>query len=261
MVRVPLSRAHLAVAILALQAIGLIALPGLQRQEELARQLDDAQANAAALRSELGATSTAVSALGGRLAAVEQRVNDTPDPAKIAASVRASVFTVDAHDDIGSGFVFGDESAVVTNFHVVEPLWRSGAREVRLLRGGDMLTGVIDQVNEQYDLAVIRVSGGFTKLPRAAAAPAVGDAVIVVGSPLGLDGTVASGIVSALRTDGRQRLVQFSAPVSPGSSGGPVVNARGEVIGVTEMKAFEHGAEGLSFAIPIDLVCATVLAC
>jgi len=200
-------------------------------------------------------------AVAQRLTALEQRVNEAPDPARIAATVKGSVFTVDAYSDIGSGFVFGDHSAVITNYHVVDGVWRSGRRTVRLHHGGQEFGGQVEQVNEAFDLALIRVDGSFPQLPKANGVPAVGDPIIVVGSPLGLDGTVSTGIVSGLRNEGQQRFVQFSAPISPGSSGGPVVNARGEVIGVTEMKAFETGAEGLSFAIPIDQVCRTLLAC
>ena len=86
--------------------------------------------------------------------------------------------------------------------------------------------------------------------------PDVGTAVLVFGSPEGLEGTVTTGIVSAIR-DG---FIQFSAPVSPGNSGGPVVDYLGHVIGMTESKIVDQGAEGLSFAIPSSRVC-TIVAC
>ena len=74
----------------------------------------------------------------------------------------------------------------------------------------------------------------------------------MLGSPLGLEQTAVSGIVSAFRED--PDLIQFSAPISPGNSGGPVLNADGEVIGVTELKIAEEAAEGLGFAIPSSTV-------
>ena len=87
--------------------------------------------------------------------------------------------------------------------------------------------------------------------------PSVGDPVLAVGSPLGLGNSVSSGIVSAFH-DG---IIQFSAPISPGNSGGPVVDRTGRVVGVARSKLVGDGAEGLSFAIPIALVCSTVATC
>jgi putative serine protease PepD len=85
----------------------------------------------------------------------------------------------------------------------------------------------------------------------------VGDSVLVLGAPLGLGGSVSNGIVSAFR-DG---YIQFSAPIAPGNSGGPLVNLHGQVIGVARSKLVAQGAEGLSFAIPIAIVCTSVSAC
>jgi S1-C subfamily serine protease len=85
--------------------------------------------------------------------------------------------------------------------------------------------------------------------------------VIVVGSPLGLGGTVATGIVSAFRTEEGLEYLQFSAPVSPGNSGGPVVDRSGAVVGVAVGKVVEDGAEGLSFAIPYERACRALGLC
>ncbi len=88
-------------------------------------------------------------------------------------------------------------------------------------------------------------------------APKVGDPVLAIGSPLGLAGSASSGIVS----DVRPGPLQFSAPVSPGNSGGPVVDRRGHVLGVATAKLVGNGAEGLSFAVPVDAVCAALEVC
>jgi len=242
-------------------ALGLTTASARVADHGLSQRLRAERSRSATLQAMIVAQRSESAAVAQRLAALEQRLDNTPDPAKIAATVKGSVFTVDAYSDIGSGFVFGDQSAVITNYHVVDVVWRSGRRTVRLHRGNQEFAGQVTQVNEAFDLALIHVDGTFPQLPKASVVPAVGDPIIVVGSPLGLDGTVSTGIVSGLRNDGPQHFVQFSAPISPGSSGGPVVNERGEVIGVTEMKAFETGAEGLSFAIPIEQVCSTLLSC
>lgn len=72
---------------------------------------------------------------------------------------------------------------------------------------------------------------------------------------------MSTGIVSGFRSDGGRQLIQFTAPISPGNSGGPVVNRRGRVIGVTEAKIVDTGVEGISFAIPVSTLCATVVSC
>ena len=83
----------------------------------------------------------------------------------------------------------------------------------------------------------------------------------MLGSPLGLGGTVTSGIASAYRNDHGLTYLQFSAPISPGNSGGPVINEHGRVVGVSVMKMVGDGAEGLSFAIPSSRLCAALSVC
>jgi len=87
--------------------------------------------------------------------------------------------------------------------------------------------------------------------------PGIGQPVVVLGSPYGFGGTASAGIISAIR----RRCLQFSAPVSPGSSGGPVLDGDGRVVGVATAKVVGRGAEGLSFAIPIDRVCRLTAVC
>jgi S1-C subfamily serine protease len=114
----------------------------------------------------------------------------------------------------------------------------------------------------EHDLAVLRIEAGTALRALAfGSSPTVrvGEPVLAVGSPLGLSGTVTSGIVSAVdrsvRIGGsRQPAVQTDASINPGNSGGPLVNARGEVIGVnTAIATYEGGGSiGIGFAIPID---------
>ena len=89
--------------------------------------------------------------------------------------------------------------------------------------------------------------------------PKVGESVLVVGAPLGLEDTVTTGVVSAFRSLGGENLMQFDAAINPGNSGGPVFNAKKEVVGVATLKARE--AEGIGLAIPISVVCETVTLC
>jgi hypothetical protein len=109
------------------------------------------------------------------------------------------------------------------------------------------------------DVAVLKIPGyGLPALQAAAAIPEVGARIVVIGSPLGLARTVSEGIVSATRLlDGRQ-LVQISAPISPGSSGGPVLNDRGEVVAITALQL--KGGQNLNFAVPVRYAMGLVLA-
>jgi putative serine protease PepD len=229
------------------------------RMSELERdQAADHAAQAGALaRAERRADAQAerADALEARLRAVEARVQAQADPVKIASLVQRSVFTVESATGQGSAFVLasGDGGAtLITNHHVV-----AGSRQVRLRRDGLVLTGLVVRVDEAADLAAIEVDRTLPALSRSMARPAVGDPVVSVGSPLGLGGTVTTGVVSALRPG----QIQFSAPVSPGNSGGPLVDRAGRVIGVTVAKFVATGAEGLSFAVPVQAVCAQVLSC
>ena len=121
--------------------------------------------------------------------------------------------------------------------------------------------GTIIDASESNDLAVISVGGRLPVLDLMKRRPAIGEPVLVLGSPLGLGGTVTSGIVSAFRTDDGLDYLQFSAPISPGNSGGPLVNSEGEVVGVAVSKLVGEGAEGLGFAIPTTRLCTALDVC
>jgi putative serine protease PepD len=171
------------------------------------------------------------------------------------------VWTVEAGDYLGTAFAFSRTSAgetlLVTNFHVVAATYNGGGRSVGLKHGDTSYSGQIVAASEDDDLVAISVPATIPLLTRATGNPTVGDPVLSIGSPLGLSQTVTTGVVSALR-DG---MVQFSAPISPGNSGGPVIDRNGNVVGVAEKKYVGDGAEGLGFAISIATVCKTVVTC
>lgn len=193
-----------------------------------------------------------------RLAALEETAS--PDLAVLAAKVQGSVFVVRARGVLGSAFVVRsdeDRSLLLTNYHVVALAWEAGSRQVEIRHEKQDLDGRVLRVDKRRDLALISVDEELPALELQRKLPDVGDHVVVVGAPFGLERTVADGIVSAIREDH----VQFSAPVSPGDSGGPLVDENGMVIGVTVAKIAAGGAEGLSFAVPSGVVCRTVLDC
>lgn len=249
----------LAKGLAALVALGLIAqLVSLTSQQR--RDARRTRAALARLEQQMEAQAAAANGVSRRVGEIEAKLAAQPDPAAVAKTASASVFTVEVRGGLGSSFVISSgngSSSLITNFHVVEREWEAGRRTVRLRQEGKDVEGTIDRVNEANDIAVLTVAESLPALPKATSNPSVGDAVLVLGAPLGLGGSVTNGIVSALRNG----QIQFSAPIAPGNSGGPLVNLRGEVIGVTKSKLVAEGAEGLSFAIPISLVCTTVAAC
>ena len=201
--------------------------------------------------------------------------------ASIAATALPSVVTLQVSgsggSDTGSGWVFDDQGHIVTNNHVVEA-GASGGKITVVLANGKHLDATIAGRDEAYDIAVVTVKGaGLARLPIGDSDDAVvGDQVIAVGAPLGLDSTVTTGIVSALNrpvsagdsSSGSSQsfinAIQTDAAINPGNSGGPLLNMQGQVIGVNSAIAAlpsgsgsSTGSIGLGFAIPSNQVART----
>jgi putative serine protease PepD len=109
-------------------------------------------------------------------------------------------------------------------------------------------------IDEGRDLAVVSVEEDLQPLAMSGQLPRVGEPILVVGSPLGLEQSVVTGIVSAFRDEH----IQISAPLNPGNSGGPVVDADGEVIGMAVLKVGDEQTQAIGLAIPVGEVCAVV---
>ena len=167
----------------------------------------------------------------------------------------------------GSGFVLRSDGYVLTNNHVIDLVKDEGKLSV-VLTDGTKLQGEIVGTNAAYDLAVVKVD--TESLPAVTLGNSdalnVGDAVVAIGAPLGLAGTVTSGIISALNrpvTTGDTNstsfidAIQTDAAINPGNSGGPLLNSAGQVIGInsaiaTMANGSEAGSIGLGFAIPVN---------
>ncbi len=152
---------------------------------------------------------------------------------------------------LGSGYVVNSNGTIVTNYHVIR-----GAHQVGVqTRAGDKyrVDGVID-FDREKDFALLKIAA--FGLPTATLGNSnqaqIGEAVVAVGNPLGLDGTVSTGIISAVRKLEDFSMLQTTAAVSPGSSGGPLFNRRGEVIGTVTSQLKE--GQNLNFALPINYV-------
>lgn len=154
---------------------------------------------------------------------------------------------------VGSGFIISADGYVLTNAHVVE-----GADEVFVtLTDKREFKAKIIGSDRRTDVAVVKIDG--TNLPRLTMGDSsklrVGEWVIAIGSPFGLDNTVTAGIISAKSRDTGDYLplIQTDVAVNPGNSGGPLINMRGEVIGInSQIYSRSGGYMGISFAVPID---------
>lgn len=192
------------------------------------------------------------------------RASSQPDWAEVAAHVEPAVFTIATEAGLGSGWVVrsgATGSDLLTNFHVVADALASGSHSVRVQQADRTLAGDVTRVDSTDDLAVVHVQVRLVSLAIAVARPRLGESVMAVGSPLGLGGTISVGLVSGFRSIDGSDWVQFSAPISPGNSGGPVVDTRGEVVGIASGKYVGDGVEALGFAIPVSVACASLRVC
>jgi serine protease Do len=154
---------------------------------------------------------------------------------------------------VGSGFIMSADGYVMTNAHVVD-----GADEVYVtLTDKREFKAKIIGVDKRSDVALVKIEGN--NLPRLMIGDSnkirVGEWVIAIGSPFGLDNTVTAGIVSAKARDTGDYLplIQTDVAVNPGNSGGPLINMRGEVVGInSQIYSRSGGYMGISFAVPID---------
>ena len=200
--------------------------------------------------------------------------------AQVSAAVLPSVVSIEASSgegrtSTGSGFIVREDGYIVTNNHVID----GADGSIKVLFGdGTIVDAKLVGSTSDYDLAVLKVDKkGLTPLTLGDSDNmVVGDPVIAIGSPLGLDSTVTTGIISALHravTTGSETstsssfidAIQTDAAINPGNSGGPLINSAGQVIGINSAIASTTGSEtqqagsvGLGFAIPSNQVRRTV---
>jgi putative serine protease PepD len=173
--------------------------------------------------------------------------------AAVATAVMPSVVQIDTRGGTGSGFVV-DGGLALTNAHVVGSASTVGVSTA----DGRRLTATVIGTDRGADVAVLQLPANAALAPLAAGASSglqVGESVVAFGSPLGLSGTVTSGIVSAVDRRTRVgRAIQTDAAINPGNSGGPLVNGQGQVIGLNTMIATTGGGGsiGIGFAVPIE---------
>jgi hypothetical protein len=169
-------------------------------------------------------------------------------PAQIAAHATSAVVSIRSPHSLGTGFIVRKDGWIATNFHVIE-----GASELSVATPDKHEYPVVDvlAVDRLHDLALLRVDADLGALVLGDSdAVRAGDSVVAIGHPLGLEDTVSNGLVSAVRViDPTLTVLQISAPIAPGSSGGPLFSDRGEVIGVAT--AYSTKGQNLNFGVPV----------
>jgi S1-C subfamily serine protease len=176
--------------------------------------------------------------------------------------LKDSVVLIQTNLGLGSGFVYDTEGHIITNHHVIED---AETIEVTFL-DGNITSATVVGMDIYSDVAVIKIDSQVTKLQPvvigASSDLVVGEAVAAMGNPFGLSDTLTVGIVSALEREMEAAgnyviidVIQIDAAINPGNSGGPLVNSKGQVVGVNAAIQSETGTfTGIGFAIPSDTV-------
>jgi S1-C subfamily serine protease len=216
-----------------------------------------------AAAADAGAAPSASATASSDAGAPKAKPNDKT-PAELFKEVSPSVVTITVHHERyeggGTGFLIDKEGTVATNHHVI-----NGAKRVQVkFLSGSIFEEVELLVDDpQQDLALLRmdlarpVDGSRVEVKPLTLGNSddvvVGEHAVVIGNPLGLESTLTDGLVSARRMYVGRPWIQFSAPIGSGNSGGPVLNMRGEVIGVTTASVADGMvAQNLNLAVPVN---------
>jgi hypothetical protein len=180
---------------------------------------------------------------------------------QVANKSLPSVVTVLAFDQngkglgLGSGFIITSNGLIVTNYHVIQ-----GASKVEVLNseiGKFSVRGIVN-ASRKLDFAILKIAA--VNLPTIAMGNSnqirLGEGVIAIGNPKGLTGTISAGLISQIRDEESYKMIQTSSPIYPGNSGGPLINRRGEVVGIVSARLGENAT--LGFALPINYVRASL---
>ncbi|MCB0995703.1 MAG: trypsin-like peptidase domain-containing protein [Acidimicrobiales bacterium] len=253
----PVRRAHLVgvfvASVLASAVVAFVMGWAVGRGSQVTVEQAPATESATELATEAADGAVSDSAAGVTPTSATTPSADVEPIAAAAAVIAPSVVQLETSSGLGSGVVY-DDGLVLTAAHVVE-----GARSVTVrFSDGSTVEGEVVGTHSATDIAVVRLPEG-TPAVVATLAPGdalqVGQTVVAVGSPFGLDQSVTSGIISAVdRTVDGIPTVQTDAAINPGNSGGPLVDLEGRVVGINDSIYSQSGGnEGVGFAIPSDL--------
>lgn len=255
------------VALLVALAAVTALVPTVKTAISLRSELSALQIRAAELRSEFRASIAAADErLTQSVESASGEINDLReslqaqvlaefDSEAIVTVIEDAVFTIESGGAQGSGFglsTYGGATWIATNYHVIEDSTYIGGPPVTVRQGAATWTGKAWNWDRGADVATVKVNATLPILESAFSAghaPSVGESVLAYGSPLGLEGTATVGIVSAIRGG----YIQTDAQINHGNSGGPLVNAYGDVLGLTTL-GYGDGS-GIGFAVDIRTLC------
>ncbi len=176
-------------------------------------------------------------------------------PEQIYEKVNNSVVIVLAYDsegnqfNQGSGVVIDEEGYIITNYHIMKNASKASVVHSNLFENAELIGG-----DEESDILFIKISKSYLSAIDSPESDEVkiGQKIYAIGSPMGYENTISDGIVSGYRKFDKMNLIQITASISPGSSGGAVVNSKGELIGISTYTISE--GQNINFAIPIGVI-------
>jgi len=198
--------------------------------------------------------------------ALPQKQTVEKDIPSVAREALKSVVVIETKDGVGkslaqgSGFIVSSDGEVVTNYHVIKG---AASAEVRFPDGASYLVEGLIASNPERDLVVMKIKTTSNEFHFLSLGDSdgveVGEEVVAIGSPLGLEATVSPGFISGVREVNGLKLLQTTAPISPGNSGGALINLAGEVVGVptlslTSVRQNATVSQNLNFALPSNYV-------
>ncbi len=217
----------------------------------------DTQSKFNSLTKNLIQTKESLSSLDVELGSINQEVDllktsASEDFSGIIEESIKSVVTIRTNVGQGTGFIIASEGYIVTNSHVL-----AGSSEVYALTyNQEAIEAEFIGYNKQFDIALLKIPGRYEKLSLGNSNDIqIGEKVIAIGNPLGLQFSVSEGIVSGVHRQGPSQIeayVQTDAALNPGNSGGPLINKQGEVIGINNFKI--GGGESLGFALESNYI-------
>ncbi len=223
-----------------------------QMQKDTDSKLNEVSENVLATQAELSYIQESVGKTEARLTDLnveltELKTSASSDFSEVIEKAVPSVVTIRTDVAQGTGFIITDDGYLVTNAHVL-----SGASVVSAVNfEKDIIDAEFIGYNGEFDIALLKIPGQYDALNLADSSDVeVGEKVIAIGNPLGLQFSVSEGIISAVHRPGINEInsyLQTDAALNPGNSGGPLINKEGEVVGLNNFKI--GSGEGLSFAL------------
>jgi S1-C subfamily serine protease len=195
--------------------------------------------------------------LGSQMGSIDEEINllkasAGEDFSGIIEEVIKSVVTIRTDVGQGTGFIITDDGYIITNYHVMKDAKSAGI----FTYDSQMHQVNFIGYNVEYDLALLKISGNFDSLTLADSEDIqLGEKVIAIGNPLGLQFSVSEGIISNINQEGPTGIkayLQTDAALNPGNSGGPLINKQGKVVGINNFKI--GGTEGIGFALESNYI-------